>query len=243
MPPSPESHEERVQRALSTADQLGVGHISAASYSHGLHGPGGDFVELLEVHGSLLAVLGDVSGKGVAASLVAAVVLTSVQHHVAAFGLNPGALLANVGHSVSSVLDRTGTIVTLAIAIVNPIEKRLRLASAGHHPVVLASPERFERLGPTCPPLGADLPCGDEVSTEFEAGTVLLMTSDGVTEQPNGDGEEFGLDRLTWLADDSRRRSPAAAVARVLHAVEFFAGATQPVDDRALIVVRAGPHP
>jgi phosphoserine phosphatase RsbU/P len=236
-------HAAWVQHSLSTADRLNVGPISSASHSDGLLGPGGDFVDLLDVQGHLLAVLGDVSGKGVAASLVAAVVLASVQHHVETSGLNPGALLAKVDQSVSTMLDRTGVIVTLAVALVNPFDKTVRLASAGHHPVVLASETRIEKLGPTCPPLGADHPCGDDVTSDFTTGTALLITSDGLTEQTNSSGEQFGLDRLARLADDSRRRSPSAAVAGVLHAVDFFSGQAKPVDDRAIVVVRSGPHP
>ncbi len=237
------NHAARVQHALSTTDRLTTGPISAASHSHGLHGAGGDLVELLEADGRMIAVLGDVSGKGVAASLVAAVVLSSVQHHVAHLGAHPGVLLAAVDSSVRAMLERTGALVTLAIAVVEPATQTLRLASAGHHPVVLASATSRGRLGPTCPPLGAMNACTSELTLDFGPGTSLLLASDGITEQVDEQGAEFGLDRLARLADEARRRTPVAAIARVLHAVDRHAGGAAPTDDRAVIVIRAGMTP
>lgn len=233
----------RVQHALSTTDRLTTGPISAASHSHGLHGAGGDLVDLIEANGRMIAVLGDVSGKGVAASLVAAVVLSSVQHHVAHLGGHPGVLLAAVDSSVRAMLDRTGALVTLAIAVIEPATQSLRLASAGHHPVVLATATSVQRLGPTCPPLGAMNACASELALDFEPGASLLLASDGITEQTDEHGVEFGLDRLAQLADEARRRTPVAAIARVLHAVDRHANTAAPIDDRALIVIRSGRNP
>ena len=237
------SHAARVQHALSTTDRLTVGSISAASHVNGLYGAGGDFVELIEADGRLIAVLGDVSGKGVAASLVAAVLLSSVQHHVAHLGAHPGVLMAAVDSSVRAMLDRTEALVTIAIAVVEPATHTVRIASAGHHPVMLASSTGVRRLGPTCPPLGAAHACASELAVEFEPGAALLLASDGITEQPNVHDGEFGLERLALIADEARRRTPVAAIARVLTAVDAHAGDAEPFDDRAVIVIRAGQAP
>ncbi len=213
--------------------------MSAASRSNGLFGAGGDFVDLIACDGRLLAVVGDVSGKGVAASLVAAVVLSSVQHHVALLGARPGALLAAVDNSVCAMLDRTGALVTMAIAVVEPEARTVRLASAGHHPVMLATTSAVSRLGPTCPPLGAAMACRSELTESFERSASLVIVSDGITEQPNLAGEEFGLARLGRLADASRFCSPDEAIEQVLAGVEAHAGVVDAVDDRAIVIVRS----
>ncbi|MDX2026136.1 PP2C family protein-serine/threonine phosphatase [Microcella sp.] len=239
--PAPEvTHAARVQRALSTTDRLIVGSISAASHARGLHGAGGDLVDLIESDGRLVAVLGDAAGHGAAASLIAAVVLSSVQHHVAHLGPNPGVLLSAVDSSVRDMLDRAAAIATLAIVAIDPAEGTLRISSAGHHPVMLATADAVRRLGPTCTPLGARDVCSTELTADFTPGSALLITSDGITEQPNESDDEFGLERLGALADEARRRTPVAAIARVLHEVDQHAGAAEQFDDRAVIVVRAG---
>lgn len=230
---------ERIQHALSTADHLTVGGVTAASHSHGLYGPGGDLVDLIESDGKLIAVLGDVSGKGVAASLVAAVMVSSFQHHVATHGAEAGVLLSSVDTSVRAMLDRTGAIVTLAIVVVDPKQHLVSIASAGHHPVVMSTPMQTRRLGPTCPPLGAAGANPQPLVADFPAGSSLIMVSDGVTEQPNLLGEEFGLSRLDRLAEDARLRSSAAGVSRVMHAVDFYADGMPPIDDRAVVVINA----
>jgi serine phosphatase RsbU (regulator of sigma subunit) len=234
------THAARVQHALSTTDRLVVGPISAASHVNGLYGAGGDFVDLIEADGRLIAVLGDVSGKGVAASLVAAVLLSSVQHHVAHLGAHPGVLLAAVCSSVCAMLDRTEALVTIAIAVVEPATNTVRVASAGHHPMMLASSAGVRRLGPTCPPLGAAPACSNELAVEFEPGDALILASDGITEQPDAHDREFGLERLALAADEARRRTPVAAIARVLNAVDTHAGDAEPFDDRSIIVIRSG---
>ncbi len=232
-----------VQHALSTSHEVTVGTVSAVSESLCLDGAGGDFVDLIECDGLILAVLGDVSGKGSAAALIAAVVLSSVQHHVAQLGVNPGAVLAAVDRSVSAMLGRTGRLVTLVIAAVDPATSTLRIAAAGHHPVVLATPAGTTPLAPACPPLGADSPCGHDLELSFEPGSTLVLASDGLTEQPDGAGFEFGLDRLSELVTQSRHNSPSAVVARLLSAVDRHAGALGATDDKAIVVIRAGDTP
>lgn len=235
-----ESKAARVQRALATSHDLTIGPVTSGSYSSGLEGVGGDFVDLIDSRGKLIAVLGDVSGKGTPASLVAAVVLSSVQHHVDHVGAHPGELLRRVHQSLNGMLDRTGKLVTLAIAVIDPNVSSMRIASAGHHPVMLASASGVSRLGPTCPPLGADVPCGMELEAPFIPGSTLLLASDGITEQLDDNGAEFGLDRLALLADDARRLTPDAAIARVIHVIDEFSGNSLRLDDQAVVVVRAG---
>lgn len=229
-----------VQHALSTTHALTLEHVSAASDLFGLHGAGGDLVDLIPSEGQLVAVLGDVSGKGAPASLIAAVVLASVQHHVALLGPQPGAVLAAVCASVSAMLDRTGSIVTLAIAAIDPATDALRIASAGHHPIALAAEGGTTNVVPTCPPLGALPACSSETVIDFSRGATLVIASDGFTEQPDQRGNEFGLAGLTSLAERARTDSPAAAIERAVALVETHADGASAVDDRAIIVVTSG---
>jgi serine phosphatase RsbU (regulator of sigma subunit) len=235
----PQRHAERVQRALSTCHELSVGAVSAACDVREALGVGGDIVDLLEIDGRLLAVLGDVSGKGSAASLVAAMLLASVQHHAPQTGPRPGALLMAVDASMKGVLDRTGTIVTLVLAAIDPGAKTLRMASAGHHPVVMWSRSGGEFIVPTCPPMGAVPPCGAELELHFPPGTTLALVSDGVTEQPDACGAEFGLTGLQRVLA-SAGSDPRRVVADVLESVDRHAVGTDVFDDRAALIVRSG---
>jgi len=229
-----------VQHALSTAHALTIGHVSAASEIHGLHGAGGDIADLIASEGQLVAVVGDVSGKGAPASLIAAVVLASVQHHVTQLGPRPGAVLSAVCASVGAMLDRTDALVTLAIVAIDPAGGALRYSSAGHHPMVLATAGSTTTLVATCPPLGAQRACSSERQIAFPPSSALVLASDGYTEQPDPRGVEFGIDGLAVVAEQSRTDTPAIALARAAGMIEAHARGTHSVDDRAMVVVTAG---
>lgn len=232
-------HAERVQRALTSAHELSVGPLRAACDVREALGVGGDIVDLLEVRGCLLAVLADVSGKGSAASLVAAMLLASIQHHVVTVGARPGALLQAVEASMSGVLERTGTIATLAVVAVDPAACTVRLASAGHHPVLLRSQTGVAAVPSTCPPLGAAVPCGQELRMPFPAGSTLALVSDGITDQPDAVGRPFGLEGVSRVVASSRR-DPRATVAEILAGVDRHAGPCAVFDDRSVLIVHAG---
>ncbi|MEV8272367.1 PP2C family protein-serine/threonine phosphatase [Microbacterium sp. NPDC077184] len=231
-------HAERVQRALSTSFGLAVGDVSAACDVREALGIGGDVVDLLEIDGHLVAVLADVSGKGTAASLVAAMLLASVQHHAPQVGARPGALLRAVDTSMRGVLDRTGTLATLVVAAVDPRARVVRLASAGHHPVVMHAAGRATCLVPTCPPLGSVEASAFERELAFPPGAVLTLASDGVTDQQDWRGYEFGIAGLQRIVA-SELHEPRLAVDAILSAVDRHAGLGPVFDDRAVVVIRS----
>lgn len=226
-----------VQHALPNAHDLLVSGLSASCDVREAHGVGGDIVDLIEADGQVLAVLGDVSGKGGAASLIAAMVQASVQHHAAQIGAHPGALLIAVEASLRGVLSRTGTIVTAVIAAIDPAAHTVRVASAGHHPVLLRASGALEWILPTCPPLGVVPPCGAERSRPFAVGSTLVLASDGITEQTDPAGREFGLGGLEHALVRARRLDPRGMVDAVLASVEDHARRAPASDDRAIVIV------
>jgi serine phosphatase RsbU (regulator of sigma subunit) len=74
----------------------------------------------------------------------------------------------------------------------------------------------------------------------FSSGSVLVLASDGLTEQLDAYGAEFGLERLSVLAAAARHTTPRAALARLFASVDSHAGAEPATDDRAAIVITAG---
>lgn len=244
-PPSPPRRDSmdyaaHVQHELSNNHDLAVADVLASCDVRGALGVGGDIVDLIEVEGQVLAILGDVSGKGGAASLIAAMMLASVQHHAAQIGARPGLILIAVEASMSAVLARTGMIVTLVVAAIDPIAHTVCIASAGHHPVLLRTSDAPAWVVPTCPPLGVVAPCGSERTLPFVAGATLVLASDGITDQPDAAGDEFGLDGLNRALARSSGRDPRRTVAAVLASVQEHAGSASAFDDRAVVVVTAG---
>lgn len=227
-----------LQRALVSAERCATPRAVGAGRLLPARRVGGDLFDLIEVDGGLLAVVADVSGKGAAASLLAAAVLSSVHHHARDVGVAPGALLRAVATSLAPMLDRTGRLVTLAVAGVTRQGGELMIASAGHHPVLLRDADGVRAVRPTAPPLGVVRPGTDEVVVGFPEGASLLMASDGIVDQRNPYGVPFGMDRLTTLFEGVSG-APGPVVRFVLDDVDTHAAGTPQDDDQAVVVLRS----
>jgi len=155
----------------------------------------GDLFDVVEVPGGRTAFfLGDVSGKGVGAG----VLMVASQTKLGAL-LGAGVGLAEaIGLLNSYVLDRTdsGRFVTLLVAVWDPSEGVLELLDAGHGYCCLRAPGE----APAPLPQGGNPPVGVIPGLAFksrelrlERGTRMVMFSDGVVEQQDERGSEFGL--------------------------------------------------
>ena len=117
--------------------------------------------------------------------------------------------------------------------------QRLRYANCGHPcALLLRSDSHFERLASTSTVLGLskDWECGIEERRLFPDDLLVLYT-DGVTESFNGQGEEFGEQRLVEVLRRSRGLSPQALLAAVVDQLRRFNPREQ-ADDVTLIVAK-----
>jgi phosphoserine phosphatase RsbU/P len=130
--------------------------------------------------------------------------------------------------------------VTAILLAVEPATGACQYVSAGHtEGLLLRASGKVERLPPTGLALGMFPGAAyDDVPFTIEAGDVLALYSDGVTEAMNEDEEEFGNDRLV---DALRERADASAgemVAAVLDRVDRFVGIAPQFDDITLLVLK-----
>lgn len=206
-------------------------------------GVSGDYYEVVERAGGdeVVLMVADVSGKGMAASL-----LTASLEALATVPIAEGLPPEEVCTRISRLLyDRTPPerYATVFLAVLEPSSGRLRWASAGHNPALLVRAEGSSlRLAATGLPLGlmpgATYAAG---SDDLEPGDLLLIYTDGIVEAAGPEGEEYGLDRLEAFCRE-RRTLPAAALARELEAdVEHHTQGVPYADDRTHVLVRRQP--
>ncbi len=160
---------------------------------------GGDFYRTVPLEdGSLLVIVGDVSGKGLDAAMLVALILGSLANET---HRNPASLLAYLNQAV---LGRTnGGFITACCARFHP-DGRVVLANAGHIPPYLEGRELPLENGL---PLGIS-PHSAYSEAEIQATSALTFMSDGVVEARNPQGELLGFDRMAALTV-----KPAAAIA------------------------------
>ncbi len=191
---------------------------AAARYLPGARGTqvGGDWYDVIEVGEALVLVIGDVVGRGVHA----AAVMGQLQATVRAYALEghaPAQILKRLDRVVLAIDDLNFT--TCVVARLDPNRRHLSVATAGHPPPVLVSPE----CGPQLLELDPGLPLGVggarfvEHTRHLPAGSLLLLYTDGLVESRDASISD-GLDRLV-AALRPPVRSADEACDRVLSAL------------------------
>ncbi len=160
---------------------------------------GGDFYDFIPLdRGRLAVVVGDVSGKGIAAAIYAASVLAEVRGLVT-IGDEPVRALHELNRRLAS-RDREGMFVTMALATLVAGTGELTVATAGHPLPLLRS--RTGTVAPIgrigSPPLGIDEHARFESHRyRLEPGDAVIAYTDGISEATGPGDELFGSDRLS----------------------------------------------
>ncbi len=202
---------------------------------------GGDYYDFLSLgYDRLGLVLGDISGKGIAAALLMANLQANLRTQYATASDRPLRFLQSVNQLFyENTADNAYA--SLFFGEYDDQAQRLRYANCGHlSPLLLRSDDTLERLDSTCTVLGLfrDWEC---VTAEcrLRAGDVLALYTDGITESFNGSGEEFGEERLVAALRRHRGLAPQAMRDCIVDEVRRFSAYEQH-DDITLIVARCG---
>ena len=187
---------------------------------------------------SVTCVVADVSGKGMAASLLGA----SLEALVAGpleVGYPPDEVCVRVSRRLHS---RTPPekYATAFVARLRLAEHLLDWTNAGHNPALLVRTDGgVERLAATGPPVGL-LPAAAyaAVTTALAPGDLLVVYTDGITEAVDPFDEEFGLERLERLAISERAAPLAELRTSIEAALDEFVRGVPYADDRTLLLLR-----
>ncbi len=234
----------QVQESFLPARMPAVDGYAFSALNRPAQAVGGDFYNFYTLPGNKLGVaLGDVSGKGIAASLFMARLSSELQHYAPVF-IEPGRLMSKLNR-VLCKRAKQGMFVTLIYMVVDLATGIVLFANAGHIPpvnmdsgVVTSLPDN----GFKGPPLGIlpDAVYGQENFILRENACVLLCT-DGVLEARNKAGEIYGMDRLCREIQGEclprKGSDPDRLVNEVVRAVDRFSGGRGPSDDLTLACI------
>jgi sigma-B regulation protein RsbU (phosphoserine phosphatase) len=249
--PSP-SETSRLERDLALARQVQLGLLPKPQravdgwqfrYRYEAAGEvGGDFCDVIDVpsRGETLVLVGDVSGKGIAASMLMSSLIGTFRS-LSSLELPTGELLTRVGRLFQDSAPRS-SYATLAAASLLP-GGAVDLYSAGHWPPLL-------RRGGDIEPIVADagLPLGllgpstyAPTRIQLKPDDTLLFYTDGAIDALNVDGEEYSARRLARALArlDGQRLELDALVEHVFTDLRRFQAGRQPEDDLILFAVRS----
>jgi len=224
-----------VQRKLLPQPALRAGGWET-SYHYAPLGPvSGDYCDLIPSDGQLFFVVGDVSGKGVAASMLMTQ-LHALFRSLAGTGLPLGQIVSRVNR-VFGESALAGQYATLVCGQAKPTGE-VELHNAGHWPAIVAGGGGVLRIESTGLPLG--MFCEAEFSAtrlQLEVGDTLFLYTDGLSEAGNGD-DEYGVDRVTRLVRQQAARPPAELIAACLDDLRTFTAGAPRLDDLTLLAIK-----
>jgi serine phosphatase RsbU (regulator of sigma subunit)/pSer/pThr/pTyr-binding forkhead associated (FHA) protein len=238
--------EETIRRELAVAHEVQRGFLPSESpqvpqydffeFYEPASALGGDYYDYVELPRNRLAVvLGDVSGKGISASLLMAKLSAEAR-----FCLISEPTPATAIGRLNRIFCGSGwedRFVTLVLAVLNPAENNVTLVIAGHMPPILRRGKNLVE------PLGEEitnLPLGVDADIRYEQaiypltpGESLTLYTDGITEAMNSAGALYGQDRL--LRQLAAEVSGVKTLGRhLLDDVKKFVGNRSQSDDMCL---------
>jgi serine phosphatase RsbU (regulator of sigma subunit) len=197
---------------------------------------GGDFYDIFELDGGRVGILlGDVSGKGVQAATLTALVKNTIR----ALSYENGSPAAVVGKTSAVVLRSTppSIFVTIMFCILDTASGRLAYCSAGHtRGIVKKRDGDVELLEVGSPLAGAfESVAFEDGETVLDEGDALVLYTDGVTEARR-DGTLFGEERLVGFVRRMEEPRPKRVPRTIFDEVLRFAGGNLS-DDVAIVAV------
>lgn len=196
---------------------------------------GGDLYGYLLQGDRLYFCVGDVSGKGVPASLFMAQSARLFQTF-AKEGVSPADIAFRMNNELAENNDRN-MFVTMFIGLADLKTGRLEFCNCGHNPPVFDG--SFLQMKYENMPLGLleNLSFNGESIDDIRTRQILIYT-DGLNEAENPAHDCFGDDRLLQLMADSTSLNPHQVIERLSHAVEQFRNGAAPSDDLTLMALR-----
>ena len=198
---------------------------------------GGDFYDFVDLGGSLLVLLADVSGKGIPAALVIGSCRTLFRQ-LARETDEPGRLVARLGRAL---LEEYGgsPYLTCFLGRLDLRERCLSWVNAGHPAGLVVAGGEHRSLAATGPPAGLLPDVRYEARTQkLASGEALVLVTDGVTEALDGDG---CIDERLASAVSRKRASGAQAICeqvmRLSRAGPALKANGNGQDDRTVVVV------
>ncbi|HVQ39244.1 MAG TPA: SpoIIE family protein phosphatase [Pyrinomonadaceae bacterium] len=239
--------QRSLEEDLELASQIQTGLLPKGSetvdgwdvaYHYQPAGPvSGDYCDLIRGDDeSLHFVLGDVSGKGVAASMLMAH-LHAMFRTLSAINLPLDQMVERASRVFceSTLPTQYATLACGRASVSGDVE----ICNAGHLPPLLIQDGTVTSIAATGLPVGVF--CSESFTVSpihMRKGDTLFLYTDGLSESVNGTGIEYGAERLAQLLNENNHLSPDAIVSLCRQELFTFAGGRPLRDDLTLMAIR-----
>ena len=229
----------KIQQALLPEGRRTGAFYMAVGASVPSRAIGGDFFDYLDLaDGAFGFALGDITGKGPSAALVAAMVQGILGSH-AGEAVVPSALISLVNRVLLSRRIES-RFATIFFGSLTP-GGRLTYCNAAQNPPLLVSSGRAEPLEIGGTRVGAFSEfVYEQGARQLSPGDTIVLFSDGIVEALNAAGEEFGEERVRAIVETRGSEPPERVLDALLGSLEAFTRGVAQTDDLTAVVVRYG---
>jgi sigma-B regulation protein RsbU (phosphoserine phosphatase) len=230
-----------IQQHLLARHSSRIAQADCSATCRQAHAVGGDFYDFLSLpNGDLGIAIGDVAGKGISAALLAANLEATLRAEARHAPSDLAEVIATVNQQFHEACFEEGY-ATLFYAAFDPASRILRYVNAGHNPpLVRRADGTLEWLDAGGAPAGM---FGEwlyqEGQVRLNPADILIAYTDGIVEAQNAFGEDWGLSRLSQLADEFMEEPAAEIKDQIWKTIDDFASGARQRDDMTLLVLRA----
>ena len=200
---------------------------------------GGDLFDFYIRENKLFFCVGDVSGKGVPASIVMAMT-RSIFRSFSSYMNSPAQIVTQMNDSLSGEGNDQSMFVTLFLGVLDFATGELKYCNAGHNaPIQIFQSSNLQMVD-----CMANLPLGvlsgfayQEQEAKMEVGDTLFLYTDGLTEAENSAHEQFGEKRM-FERLKMKGESPSKIIETMQQAVASFVGDAEQSDDLTMFAIR-----
>ncbi len=230
-----------IQEGLNPMGFYDKNGIQIKGFTRAAKGVGGDYFDYIDIDENRVgALISDVSGKGVPASLVMVMIRTVFTSYISRKDVDCSKVVRAINDSLSAdfAIDKFAT---LFFMIYNRKTEELAFANAGHGPLFCYR----AAMGACTTTKLEGVPIGIMEDVEYKQakvklnrGDIVVMYTDGITDMRNVDKEEYGLKRVHRLLLDNSRLNANDFVELIVNDVDSFRGEASPHDDMTVLVFK-----
>ncbi len=235
---------KRIQKSLMPNAPYSNEHFAISAYSEAAREVGGDYFDIIESAKAekTFVIIGDISGKGIAAALYMVRVQAILQFLIENFS-DIKKITVEFKKYFSKKLEKD-YFLTLSIASIDK-KGKIKFCRAGHLPLIhfKSNEKLFNEVNPSGIAIGFnDHGAFEKVLTEdsvkCEKDDILCFYTDGVTEAMNVYKDQFGVNRLKSIISENHEKSADEIKDEILKTINRYRGSAEINDDLSIIILK-----
>ena len=240
-----ESDKERIKTELDIATRIQASTLPTENittdayivngYSHPAKDVGGDFFDYYELNDDeVVIVIGDASGKGVPAAILAMITQVIVKQLITTES-NPSKVLYSLNNQLCEK-NSESMFLTLWLGVYNKTTGKLTFSNAGHNPPLINEDGKFRYLNIDSGIVLGIMEDFDYINEEITLTDEIVVYTDGITDANNEENEMYGEDRLLNFFNEFK--SDNDPIRPLLSDIHNFTKGAEQFDDMTLLYLK-----